>query len=379
MVWSKRRNLGTLILIATVAITAACGSSGNTGSAAPLSSGASTSAGCPSSVRAELTKDEAPVALRIGPKLNVSSLRGKSIWVIGVDNEQAVIASIQSGVDAAAAAAGLKVTNFDAQGQTSKAVQGVSEAVANHAAGIIVDAINTKDISGPLSDAKAAGIPVISDYEPASQPGTIAAVVTDSATLTGRAQGAVALNETDCNTKSLFIDSPIFSAQIAAANATTQFYKEVCSSSCTTSTVNYDPATLATTVGTSVSNAVQRDPQINMVLAETDDVAIYAVPALEALSSNVKLAGGGGETANLKFIKDGTVQIADIATPSNEFTGWISADQLFRAMLKEPLSKYDVIPQRLVTKDNLGDGSITTLFPAYTNFESKFKTAWGLS
>jgi len=114
------------------------------------------------------------------------------------------------------------------------------------------------------------------------------------------------------------------------------------------------------------------------VLAETDDVAVYAVPALQAMSSPVKLVGGGGEQANLQFISKGQVQIGDVATPSNQFTGWITADQIFRLLLHQPQSQYDVIPQRLITQQNVGDGSASSLFPAFNNFEQKFLTAWGL-
>lgn len=380
---SARSSMPYLAGAAVLALlAAACSTPSSSSSSAPgaaAQTGSATQAqGCPSSVNSQLAAAEAPVPLKIGPTLNASSLRGKKLWVIGIDNEQSVIADIQQGIDAAAKAAGMQVTNFDAQGLANKAVEGVSEAVANHPAGIIIDAINTKDIGGPLAAAQKAGIPVVSDYEPAQTPGTVTALVTDDASFTGRAQAALALSSTNCHTSALFIDSPIFSAQISAADATKSMFSQTCPQTCSTSAINYDPATLATTVGPAVSNAVQRNPKINVVLAETDDVAVYAVPALQAMSSPVKLVGGGGEQANLQFISKGQVQIGDVATPSNQFTGWITADQIFRLLLHQPQSQYDVIPQRLITQQNVGDGSASSLFPAFNNFEQKFLTAWGL-
>jgi ribose transport system substrate-binding protein len=367
------------IAIATAGISlAACSSTGTSGSGATSTAAAAASSSCTAKVAGMLKTATAANTLTVGPKVGVKPLAGKSIWIIGIDNAQQVIADIQSGVDAGAKSAGLKVTNFDAQGSASNAAKGVSEAVAANASAIIIDAVATADIGGPLAQAKAKGIPVISAYEASSTPGLLFSVVGPLNTQDGQYQGAEALALTNCKPDALYINSPVFSAQQQFAAGSKAEISKVCGSSCTATTVSYDPANLATQVGPEVQNALQRNPKINVVIAGTDDVAIVAVPAIQKLSSKAVLIGESGEPASLKMVEAKQVELADVSNPSNQVTGWMLVDQAIRAMLHDPPASQDFIRSRLVTAGNVGDGSLQTLFPNFSNYTSEYTADWSV-
>jgi ABC-type sugar transport system substrate-binding protein len=346
--------------------------------AATSGTSGATSTACSAKVGALLQSATAANTLTVGPKINAKSLAGKNIWIIGIDNAQQVIADIQSGVDAGAGAVGIKVTNFDAQGSASNAAKGVAEAVAANASAIIIDAVATADIGGPLAQAKAKGIPVISAYEASATPGLLYNVVQPRNAEDGAYQGAEALALTNCQPNALYINSPVFSAQQQFAAGAKAEISKVCGSSCTATTVTYDPSTLATQVGPEVQNALQRNPAINVVIAGTDDVAIVAVPAIQKLESKAVLIGESGETASLKMVQGKEVELADVSNPSNEVTGWMLVDQAIRAMLHDPPAPQDYIRSRLVTADNVGDGSLSNLFPNFVNYQSAYKADWSV-
>jgi ABC-type sugar transport system substrate-binding protein len=142
--------------------------------------------------------------------------------------------------------------------------------------------------------------------------------------------------------------------------------------------VTYDPSTLATQVGPEVQNALQRNPAINVVIAGTDDVAIVAVPAIQQLGSKAVLIGESGETASLKMVQSKEVELADVSNPSNQVTGWMLVDQAIRAMLHDPPASQDYIRSRLVTADNVGDGSLSVLFPNFVSYQSAYKADWSV-
>ena len=90
--------------------------------------------------------------------------------------------TVSQGLTAAGKAAGVNIHIFDGKDQPTLFVQGVQEAVAQHAAGIIDYAINPALIPQGLLAAKAAHIPVITELtgDPAPSNGTVAESINEN-------------------------------------------------------------------------------------------------------------------------------------------------------------------------------------------------------
>lgn len=95
-----------------------------------------------------------------GPKAQ----EGKSVWVISCGEQ---VISCKAGSAAAMSAAkkiGWDATLYDGEFNPAKFADGVGQAVAAKADGIILDAIDCATATGPMKQAKAAGIKLVSFY-----------------------------------------------------------------------------------------------------------------------------------------------------------------------------------------------------------------------
>jgi ABC-type sugar transport system substrate-binding protein len=320
-----------------------------------------------------------PPSLTLGKAIDAKSLAGGNVWVISINDSDQIIANIQSGVDSAAQAAGLGVHNVDARGSATTASQGISNAVASGASAIVIIAVKTADVGGALAKASKNAIPVVSAYEKGSSPHQLFAVVSPNNKLAGKYQGAEALALTGCDTHALVVNSPVLTAQQEFEAGAKAEINKVCAKACTVDKVTYQLSSEATDVPQKVSNALRRNPKINVLITGNDGTAQESIPAIQRLGSDAKIVGQGGIASSLKRIQKGKVQVADIVQPPGQVAGWMLMDQALRAMLHQPPSPDDDIPIRLITTENIGNGKLSSLFPDFVNYQAKFKETWGLS
>jgi ABC-type sugar transport system substrate-binding protein len=100
------------------------------------------------------------------------------------------------------------------------------------------------------------------------------------------------------------------------------------------------------------------------------------VPAIKQSGKDVQLVGNTGVPANLAFVKNGDVQIGDFNFLPNPVEGWQGVDQLSRIILKQPAATvWQNVPAQLITQDNFATASTS---PAWTGYQSKFTSIWGL-
>jgi ribose transport system substrate-binding protein len=119
-------------------------------------------ASCVQTAKAAVAAAKAPIPAGV-PKTSVSlaASKGKTFWFISASQSVPDVYETSQGVQAAGKAAGINIHIFDGAGTVSDFNQGVSEAVANNAAGIILQGITPSLVSAPLAAAKRAKIPVI--------------------------------------------------------------------------------------------------------------------------------------------------------------------------------------------------------------------------
>jgi ribose transport system substrate-binding protein len=110
------------------------GCSSGSGTAGTAASGSAAAGGAPAAVTATLNKYLAvPAFTAPGPAVDVAKLRGKSIFVIPIE-ETPFTQAVEAGEQAAAKAAGIKMTIYPNEGEVSQWVQGMQTAIAQKAA-----------------------------------------------------------------------------------------------------------------------------------------------------------------------------------------------------------------------------------------------------
>src|ERR1700704_3148619 len=123
------RALGVALLAAVVA--SACGGTAT-------QTGGSASATCVQQAKKAVKDESAPVALGLpGKPIDIGALRGKSVWFIQPASTSFETPYVEA-FAAAARSVGMKATVFNAQGNLNTFTQGMNQAIAQKADGIVI-------------------------------------------------------------------------------------------------------------------------------------------------------------------------------------------------------------------------------------------------
>jgi ABC-type sugar transport system substrate-binding protein len=374
------RKLGGIGAAAVAAGLALAGCSSSPSTPAAVSSTGTTpstaATSCPSAVQATLASATTPASFLVGPALDAKPLKGKTAWFISIDNSYPLEVANGVGFKAAATALGMKVQLVDAQGLTSTAARGIEQAVAAHTDAIILDAVPPEDVQAPLQAAQAAHIPVISAYEPPTAPGQFAAVVNqvEESTL-GAWEGAEALSSAHCKGTVLWVGDTIYTDSQEVSAAIKAYVAKYCPTNCKFKLLDVPGVSAGVDETPDIQNAMRADPNISVLIAYADTYVPAAISAVQSLGSKIPIIGGGSDATLLQEIASGnSLLVATVGSGSNELTGWQLADQMVRVLLDKPVSPYDIIPNLLLTKQNLSQASL----PAFNGFEAKYEAVWGL-
>lgn len=386
------RFAGVTALTAATLVLAGCSAavSEETSSSAPateaaasaVSSAASSAATAPSACPAEVT-DAVTAAMEPSPlvaptaTLDLASLKGKSIWYI-TNSQNQFSKEMSDGVEAAGKAAGVDITVFDGQNSTSKYSEGINQAIAQGADGIILMAVQPAVVTEDLAAAAKAGIKVLSTLngdptEPVAA-GTFGNFTADY-TADGKLMADYALADSDCKADVVVVQSsPVHVWDLAAKGIESQI-TQVCPDDCSVKVLDIDPAKIPTDTGSQLLTALQVDPDVNYVLPVWDSSMPYVAPAVASAGSSAKVLAHDGISASLDLIAKHQGQDGTVAMPPPGWIGWAAFDEVARAILGDDDPGY-VIPTRLVTSENVGDGSTAAVSPNYTDYEQKFVDAW---
>lgn len=318
---------------------------------------------------------ELPLVAPAAP-LDLTALSGKAIWYVTVTFNQ-FSSDWVAGLKEAAAEANVEVVTFDGQGSVNRFNEGISQAVAQNASGIIVAAIDPAVIESSLAKAAAAGIPVMNavnnDPEDPPPAGMYGNFTTDF-TRGGETAASWVLADSGCAANlAILTTSSVRVWQNVAAGAQ-QVFKTRCPQ-CRVTVLDFDIANMATDIGSKLQAALIKDPGIDYVLAAGDAIVPFIDPILSAAGSNAKVIGHDGLSASIEAIASRKGQDATIAIPPFSWLGWIAFDEIARKLLGAESPDY-VIPTRLVDTANVGDGSAGHLFPAYDGYRAAFIDSW---
>lgn len=336
---------------------------------------------CTSQAQALVRAAKRPMSPNI-PKTSFSMKgnAGKTVWWISPGQSIPFAASISQGFAAAAKAAGVKAVIFDGQLSVVKWSQGVSEAVAAHASGIVLQAINPADLSGPLAAAKKAGIPVIDSFNgnPNSPLGSLYAHVTTNFNQQGKEMAAYELALTKCKTQMGVFSESIYPIYAAMNGGIKSELSKLCPT-CSAQFIDVNGNTIATSEGQQLSTLLSRSPGTNALIADADENALYMVPVLKSAGKKIPLIGHDGIAASFNWIRQGTTsQVATVSDCPLPAIGWAQMDEIGRAMLKLPAAN-DTVPTQLVDKSNVGrSNAVGVMFPGFNNINAQYLKVWSV-
>ncbi len=366
--------LGALALSALTGLSA-CGSSGSSGgSGGSATSGGSSASGASAGSGGVTNADVAYAKTQIakyskvpgfkagGSPLNVSTLKGKTVYSIPITTQLPFYKYGEAAMKAAAEKAGVHYVTFPAQGTLSNFQQGFSQAINAHASVIILNGPLPETLAPQLRNAKAAGIPVIAAHEEdvtTPAPAGVAAVAAGEfydaarlmvdesiANLNGKPVHAVAISSDDTR------PSPGMIAAIKDELA------KHCGSKCTVSVVNVPVADWATQIQSAMSSALNRDPSINTILPIYDSMTQYVDPAVRAAgpTRSISTYSYNGTPAITALMEKGGSSLKADVGESPTWIGQLTMDQAFRLMLhKKPVTPFPAAPLRIFTPANVKD------------------------
>ena len=315
-----------------------------------------------------------------GQGFDISKLKGKHVWIITSTLAVPFVATIAHGVEAAAKTAGLTTTLFDGKGDVSEWNRGMSQAVSQHADGIVTVGASPELMKGPTQAALTAKIPVVdtltADQAAPLVPGTFAHV-SISFYRSGQLQADYAIASSNGHAHVLVLGDNEFPGEVTRVEGMQHEFKTLCPD-CKVIVQDTQVANLGTKLGQLTQTLLRRSPDVTLVLPTYDAQAIYVVPAIKAanFSQQVQVVGSDAVSGNLDWIRQGNVQVADVGEP-DIWAGWAAIDEIARGMLGLP-SVEEGIPLRLFVAANLQNVSDdeTALFGG--DYVAQYRALWAL-
>jgi ribose transport system substrate-binding protein len=385
--------LATAVLL----VSAACSTGASGGSTAPSSGSGSGSgaltASATSALQAKVDKFRAvPQFTAPGPSIDVSSLRGKSIFIVPETNNvfnNVNVAQMKS----IASSAGMTATVYDNQGTSSQWVQGIQTAISQHVDLIILaNAPDPRALQPQLAAAKSAGIPVVvthfyddSSVQPPACEGCAAGVTAlETAPFNTAAQLLAdwVILQAKGNVDALI---PIVGGVIPSPGMQSAIQHEFTTycPKCSYKFINIPLADFASSkLGTDIQASVSGDPNVNWIIDQLDSMEPATLTAINTASRNGKInvVGYNGSTFAIKDVQGGSSPMVMDVGESAPWIGYATMDQAFRVLLGKPMVA-ESAPVRVFDSTNATEaGNPPSLTQGYgDSYVNGFKQLWGMS
>ncbi|WP_216871016.1 sugar ABC transporter substrate-binding protein [Modestobacter excelsi] len=309
-----------------------------------------------------------------------AAAKGKNFWYIGLAMSNGSIAAYAEGATAAAEALGATMTVFDGKGTPGTMAQGIQNAIAARADGIILGSTGTEAVAEAVRNAESAGIPVLDGLngvpaEPLAE--GVAMQVSPDFTEVARMQVNWVLNEYGCDgTHVLSLASPNGPPSQAFAAAVDDEMSRLCPS-CKNTLVEVPVGDVPTKLTPAVQTALQRDPGVKAVLSPSDPFVPFVQQAIAATGSDAGILGHNG--TQIQAAIEGQVPlVADAVYAPPVVVGWFLVDGMLRGLQDGTYS--GAIPEVLKDESNWGtDPDLFALVPTYAEYPDAFKKLWGVN
>jgi ribose transport system substrate-binding protein len=290
----------------------------------------------------------------------VSGAQGKKVWLINFSEDIAILKQWRETTQKALEEQGVSATVFDGKGQESEWNRGMELAIAADPDAIVLIAVRPELVPARITEAKAAGIPVIATSRgnpgPPEIPGVTAEVSPDFEEL-GRVQADWFI--VDSNGKG---DALIFSVSgVPAADWQVKGMKEEIAALCPDCTVRVEDApfnTWGTQLTNQTASAIQRDPDLGYILPTYDVQTFYVLPGIKQAGANDKIRVGTVNAtagAPMQTLQSGTTPLQLDIGIADDWFNYAIADATFRVLTGNPIVNDYHIGLRAFTPDNTAD------------------------
>lgn len=380
--------IGILAAVAMLAV-AACSTGSDTGSGS--GTGSANNSSVSGAVKANVEKYKGlPTFTAPGPEIDVSKVRGKSMFLIPLVpnpfNE-----SIQNTMRDIAQRVGMKFTLYPNQGQASQWVQGMNQAITAKPDIIVLSTAPDPRVLQPqLQAAKKAGIPVLvthfyddSSPNPPECEGCAAGVtglVTAPFNVAGRAAADWIISDSGGKANTLLIGGADILPSPGTVDTIKQEFDQNCPD-CKYTVINIPVSEWNTKTQSEVQAALNKDPNIKYVYPLYDAMVAGAVPAVQTLgrASSVKVVSYNGSPYVLQYIQQKNIAAMDVGEDTVGI-GYASMDQAFRILTGMPTVD-ERTPIRVWDSTNVNEsGTPPKTGVGYGNaLPDGFSKLWGLT
>jgi ribose transport system substrate-binding protein len=340
-----------------VAVLGGCGSSDSSSTATSGSTTAApTDAAVAPAVAERVASAEKPLTTWPGPKTPVKVQPGKEVVVVTCGSQGIGCVRAAAGAAEAGKQMGWTVRTVDGKSDPSVWNSAIQDAVAAKADGIILDAVPPALVQNALAKAKSAGVPLVSVFNPVPEdPGSVFDYVRPDHAEQGRLMADWVAADSSGKANVLVVRAPEFPELLERHEGFTKELASACPGCKVAGTVDMTLATMAQRLPQAVISALQRNPDIDYIVAPIDSAATFVSEGVRSAgkADKVKVSGYEGDPDAVARVRDGDVQAATIADPP-EWMGWQAMDALARAFAGQEPETVKV-PSRLLVADNAPD------------------------
>jgi ribose transport system substrate-binding protein len=327
----------------------------------------------------------APVTTWTGPTTGPKAVGHKLIVWISTDQRNGGARGVAEGIDEAAKVIGWDTRGIDGQGSVNARAEGIAQAIALHADGIVLDAIDAAEQASAIEPALKAGIKVVGWHSgpvPGAMPkyGLFTNITTDPLEV-AKAAASYAVAQSDGKAGAVVFTDSAYAIAIAKSNEMAAIIKacETCK--------------LLSVQDTPLADAASRMPQLTTALLQrygakwtyalsiNDLTFDFMSPALQSAGvpgdgTPHAISAGDGSGPAFQRIRSGEYQIGTVAEPLR-LHGWQEVDELNRAFAGAPPSGY-VAPPHLFIKANIDrDGGPKDIYDPQNGYEQAYRKIWG--
>ena len=334
---------------------------------------------------------KASAPLTEGPKVPAvkagKTLAGKSIFYISAGLSFPFSQEVLKGVQGGADALGMTVTTADAAGDLSKASSSIDRAIGQGAAAIVLQGVDPYTVQASVSDAKTAGIPVVSVAALPAGPvpddigkAGLAGAVNFSVVEVGKILAAYVAANAEPDAHIGLISSSTFRSDALFVE---EFTKELARLCPKCEVTPKDPPLMQwqTTLPSLVRTMVTVDPNLSYIVPSVDAMVPSVKPAVIAVGAGdrIKIVSNNASLPDMQAMAaTGDQEVANVGA-SNERMGWATVDQIARLLTSQP-AVVEVQPLRLFTTENIKEVDLGQPAAAWYGFDFKsfYRKLWGL-
>jgi ribose transport system substrate-binding protein len=338
-------------------------------------------------VKAQIAKYSGlPKFIPPGPPIDISKIKGKTIFSIPVSSANPFTANIETAMQGAAKLIGLKFVNYTNQAQVSQWVQGMGQAVNRKVD--LIDLLGGSDprVLGPqIKAAQRAKIPVATShlYDIHQTPVAVNYSIPADYTTAARLEADWVILDTKGKSHIVVVTSNEIVPTPAIVAALKDEFAKRCGSACKLTFINAPVADWATKITPNVAAELQKDPQVNYVIPIYDSMSQFVVPAITQAgrAGKVHIATYNGTPFVMGYLSKGNAVRFEVGENLN-WLGWayIDAEARVLAGMKIPRQFNEHTALRAFTAANIKDaGNPPKLSTGYGNaYEEGYKKLWGI-